>query len=229
MAIVYNENLEQGTPEWLEIRRGVVTASEMSKIITPTLRAANNETERKHVFEIAAQRISGFTEPHFVGEEMLRGVNDEPVARELYSENFSKVKECGFITNDDHGFTIGYSPDGLVGDDGLVEFKSRRQKFTIKTIVEGKVPDEHMLQVQTGLLVTGRKWCDFVSYCGGLPMMPVRVYPDDAVHNAILEAVSQFEVRVNEAIGKYYKALSLNHWVKTERPLEADDSGIIIL
>jgi predicted phage-related endonuclease len=92
------------------------------------------------------------------------------------------------VTNDDHGFVIGYSPDGLVDDDGLIECKSRRQKFQVETILADRVPEEYMLQIQTGLLVTGREWLDFVSYCAGLPMFIKRVFPDARYQEAIIAA-----------------------------------------
>lgn len=227
MTITYHPNLIQGSDEWLSSRRGLITASEMSKFLTPTLKIADNADTRMQVFELAAQRISCFTEPTYFGDEMLRGVSDEPIARQLYHENFASVTECGFITNNDHGFTIGYSPDGLVGDNGLIEIKSRRQKFTIQTIYEGKIPKEHMLQVQTGLLVTGRKWCDFITYHGGLPMMPIRVDPDPAVHEAIIEACAAFESKIAEVVATYRARLSSVKWVETERLVEAD--GEIVL
>lgn len=227
MTITYHPNLIQGSDEWLSSRRGLITASEMSKVLTPTLKIADNDQTRSHVYELAAQRINDYTEPTYFGDEMLRGVNDEPIARQLYHENFAPVTECGFITNDDHGFTIGYSPDGLIGDDGLIEIKSRRQKFMIQTISEGTVPKEHILQVQTGLLVTGRKWCDFISYHGGLPMMPIRVEPDPSVHEAIIEACAAFEKKIAEVVSTYRARLSSVKWVITERLVEAD--GEIVL
>lgn len=227
MTITYHPNLIQGSDEWLSSRRGLITASEMKFVLTPTLKIADNADTRMQVFELAAQRISCFTEPTYFGDEMLRGTLEEPIARQLYHDNFAPVTECGFITNDDHGFTVGYSPDGLVGDDGLIEIKSRRQKFTIQTIYEGKIPKEHMLQVQTGLLVTGRKWCDFITYHGGLPMMPIRVEPDPSVHEAIIEACAAFEKKIAEVVSTYRARLSSVKWVETERLVEAD--GEIVL
>jgi len=226
MTITYHPNLIQGSDEWLSSRRGLITASEMSKVLTPTLKIADNADTRSHVYELAAQRITGHTEPTYFGDEMLRGVSEEPLARQLYHDNFNPVTECGFITNDDHGFTIGYSPDGLVGDDGLIEIKSRRQKFMIQTISEGAVPKEHMLQVQTGLLVTGRKWCDFITYHGGLPMMPIRVEPDPVVHEAIIEACAAFEKKIAEVVATYRARLSSVKWVETERAPEPMDDMI---
>jgi predicted phage-related endonuclease len=134
---------------------------------------------------------------------MLRGEWDEVEARIKYREHFGPVTECGFITNDDHGFVIGYSPDGLVDDDGLIECKSRRQKFQVETILSDAVPAEYMLQIQTGLLVTRRKWLDFVSYCAGLPMFIKRVFPDARYQEAIIAAATDFERRLQEAQQKY--------------------------
>jgi predicted phage-related endonuclease len=167
--IRYHHNIEQGTEEWLAMRCGILTASEMNLIVTPTLKPASNDKERAHLFELLGQRITGYVEPRYVSDDMLRGQWDEIEARIKYRDHFGPVTECGFITNDDHGFVIGYSPDGLVGDDGLIECKSRRQRFQVETIVSDSVPVEYMLQLQTGLLVSGREWIDFISYCGGMP------------------------------------------------------------
>lgn len=227
MTITYHPEMIQGSDDWMSSRRGLITASEVRHIITPTLKIADNDNTRSHVYELAAQRITDYTEPTYLGDEMLRGVNDEPIARQLYNDNFSPVTECGFITNDDHGFTIGYSPDGLVGDDGLIEVKGRRGKFTVQSIVDGEVPKEHMLQIQTGLLVTGRKWCDYLSFTGGMPLLPIRVYPDEAVHEAIIKACTAFEAKIATVMNAYHERLLNEKWVMTERLIEAD--GEIVL
>jgi hypothetical protein len=161
MTITYHPDLIQGSDEWLAARCGILTASEMKLIITPTLKIASNEKERSHLYELMAQRITKYVEPHYVSDDMLRGQDDEIEARMLYSKHYSPVEEMGFITNDRWGFTIGYSPDGLVGNDGLIECKSRRQKFQVETIVESAPPVDFMLQVHTGLLVSERDWLDF--------------------------------------------------------------------
>jgi len=199
-------DLEQGSDEWHQIRNGLITASEVKLLVTPAkLTPANNDKSRAHLYELLAQRISGYTEPTYLSDDMLRGQEDEPEARELYSFEYDDVTEAGFITEDKWGFAIGYSPDGLIGNDGLIEIKSRRQKYQIETILNSTVPTEYMLQIQTGLLVTGRKWCDFISYCGGLPMVTIRVEPDPAMHDAILAALTEFERQLGE-MEKDYRA-----------------------
>lgn len=186
-------DLEQGTEEWFAVRRGMVTASVVGSLVTPTLKVASNETSRSLTALLVAERITGWTDPNYVSNDMLRGRVDEALARDLYSETYAPVTEVGFIVREGAGIKIGYSPDGLVGTDGLIEVKSRRAKKHIATILADEVPAENMAQCQGGLLVSGRAWCDFISYCGGLPMWHKRVYPDPAWQAAIIAAVQAFE------------------------------------
>jgi hypothetical protein len=219
-APVYHCDLIQGSDEWHAQRRGVLTASEMSLILTPKLKAASNDRERMHVNELSAQRISEYVEPSYIGDNMLRGWDDEIEARNLYSQHHAPVTEVGFITCDRWGFTIGYSPDGLVGDNGLIECKSRKQKFQIQTIATNEVPEEYVLQLQTGLLVTGRKWIDFISYSGGLPLFVKRVFPDAEMQAAIVEAATAFEQRVAARVAEYRATLeAMPKLIPTERKI----------
>lgn len=227
MTVTYHTDLIQGSDEWLAARCGLLTASEFDRIITPTLKIASNAKERAHCWELAAQRISQYVEPHYLSDAMLRGHEDEIAARDLYRKHFAKVTDCGFVTNDKWGFTLGCSPDGLVGDDGLIECKSRGQRFQIQTICEfyadGTIPEDFVLQVQGELLVTGRKWCDFLSYSGGLPMVAIRVFPDAKVQDAIVDAASKFEARINEVVSDYHAALeSETRLIPTERKVEQE-------
>jgi predicted phage-related endonuclease len=207
MTITYHADVVQGSDEWLAMRRGMLTASEMSRIITAkTLKPAADEKARTHVYELVAQRLTGYVEPQYVSDAMLRGHEDEAMALSIYCDKVEQATACGFVTNVRHGFPIGYSPDALVGDHGQVECKSRAQKYQAQTIVEhvltgsASIPAEYVIQVQTGLIVTERKWCDFVSYCGGMPMCIIRVYPDDAVQQAIIEAACDAESRIESML-----------------------------
>lgn len=227
MTIIIHEELIQGSEAWLAARCGILTASEMKLIVTKTLRVASNDKERIHLFELMAQRITKYVEPKFVSDSMLRGTCDEIEARALYAERYAPVTEVGFISNDRYGFVLGYSPDGLVGDDGLIECKSRGQRFQIETITEcfakGLAPEDYLLQLQTGLLVSEREWVDFISYSGGLPMIVIRVFPDNIVHDAILDASIAFEKRLVEKMERYRETLlGGGRWVPTERKVEME-------
>ena len=208
MAITEHPHIEQGTDEWHDLRRGIVTASTVGILITPrTIRPANNPTTRALTAQLVAERITGHTDPTYMTDDMWRGVEDEPRARHLYAETIAPVREVGFITRNDWGFTIGYSPDGLVGDDGLIEIKSRRPKKHLTTILTDEVPPENMAQIQAGLLVTGRDWCDYLSYSGGMPLWRIRVYPDARWQEAIVDAVAAFEDTAAQMIAAYEKAV----------------------
>ena len=195
--------LVQGTDEWLAQRCGIVTASVVGQLLTPTLKVANNDTSRGLTATLTAERITGHVEEHFVTADMWRGIQDEPIARALYAEHHAPVAELGFMVEDRWGFAIGYSPDGLVGDDGLIEIKSRRQKKHLQTILSGEVPPENMAQIQCALMVSGRAWCDYISYCGGMPLWTKRVAPDEAWFVAIVAAVEQFERTATAHIERY--------------------------
>ncbi len=223
MTITYHADLIQGSDEWLQQRCGLLTASEMKLVLTPTLRQANNDKLRAHVFEIAAQRLLGHVEPHYVSDDMLRGHDDEIEARMLYGKHIAPVSEVGFVTNNRWGFTLGYSPDALVGDDGQIECKSRRQKYQVQTIAQDEVPEEFVLQLQTGLLVTERSWIDFVSYSGGQPLFVKRVEPDPEIQAAIIAAAAEFEQRVADCMQSYRHTLAtMPVVIETERRVEQE-------
>lgn len=184
----------QGTDAWLDQRRGIVTASIVGRLLTSTRRVASNDTSRATVATLVAERITGWTDPVYVSDDMLRGTEDEPRALAEYADRTGyDVAFTGFMVRDDWGFPIGYSPDGLVGDDGLVECKSRRARKQLQTILDDEVPAENMAQLQCGLLVSGREWIDYVSYCGGMPLYVKRVLPDPEWFDAIVAAVRAFE------------------------------------
>lgn len=222
--ITYHTDVEQGSPEWLQLRCGLLSASEMKLVLTPTGKIANNDRVRAHIWEIAAQRVTRYVEPNYIGDDMLRGKVDEILARDLYDEKYAPVDQIGYVTNDQWGFTIGYSPDGLVGMDGLLECKSRRQKYQFETIATREVPEEYVLQIQTGLLVTGRSWLDFVSYSGGMKMFTKRVYPDPVMQDAIIKAATAFEASVQNKIEDYFATCEAPDMrlIQTERVVEME-------
>lgn len=195
--------LEQGSEDWLAARLGIVTASVVGQLITPTLKVANNDTSRSVTLTLLAERITGHSEPVYVSDDMMRGQMDEPIARAYYAEHHAPVTETGFMVEDGWGFDLGYSPDGLVGDDGLIEIKSRKPKIQLRTILSGEPPAENIAQMQAGMLVSGRKWCDYISWCGGMPPFVKRVHADQKWADVIVEAVRAFEEDAREKEADY--------------------------
>ena len=204
-SITVYESLEQGSSEWLEARRGIVTASEVHKLLTSNGRVATNQTARDYIADLAAERITGHVEDAYVSHEMRLGTLNEPYARDGYAEHHNvTVDEVGFMVKQFDGFKLGYSPDGLVNDDGLIEIKSRKPRIQINTILRDGVPKNNLPQIQAGLLVTGRAWCDYVSYSGGLPLWTQRVYPDRRWQDNIIEAVKNAETEIQKLVNLFH-------------------------
>ena len=221
MSLVIYESLEQGSDEWLDARAGMLTASMVGKLVTPSLKVASNDTSRGVTLTLAAERITGEVEYVHPSFDMQRGNEDEPIARAVYAEHFAPVDEIGFMAREFNGFTLGYSPDGMIHDDGLLEIKSRKPAIHLKTILSGKPPAENLAQLHTGLLVSGRDWIDYCSFSAGLPLWVTRIYPDPDWFAAIIAAAEAFETNVAEVITDYKhetKGLPL-----TERRIEIED------
>lgn len=203
MTVTVYDTLEQGSPEWLQARCGVLTASEIGKLLTSTLKVADNETSRALVYRIAAERITGEPEYMHPTFDMMRGTEDEPIARAAYVEHYAEVHEVGFIVRKEEDYTLGFSPDGLVGKHGFIEIKSRKPAIHMRTVLTDTVPAENMAQIMAGLLVSGRKWADYISYTPSHPLYVKRVHPDPAWFHALKEAARIFETRVTETITTY--------------------------
>jgi putative phage-type endonuclease len=197
------DDLMQGTDEWHDQRRGIVTASVVGKLLTATLRVADNLDSRGLTAVLVAERITGWTEMTFTNSDMMRGVLCEPIARDAYSKHHAPVTEVGFMRRDGDGWSLGCSPDGLVGDDGMIEIKSPRAKTHVRTILDDEVPAQYVAQCQAALLVSGRDWLDFVSFSGGLPLFTKRVLPDPDWHTAITAACEQFELNATDMLADY--------------------------
>lgn len=203
--ITYHKEVQQKSDEWFKLRCGLLTGSLVSEFFT--LKKNTEISQDKFngmVYELAAQRISNFVEPSFTSYHTDRGNIEEIYARQYYNDNYAPVDECGFVTRDiDSLVKVGFSPDGLIGDDGFIEIKSRIQKFQIETIVNNEVPAQYMPQVQFGLYVTQRKWCDFIQYSNGLPLFVKRVLPDYNWEKKIESAIESIEVKILDAILKF--------------------------
>lgn len=207
MALRVYESMEQGSPEWLQARAGIVTASTVGKLLTAGGKVASNDTSRALIETLIAERITGRVEPIFPSRDMQRGTLLEPEARRLYEGYHYPVQEVGFMVWEEPGIKLGYSPDGLTGDDeseGLIEIKSRTPRIHLRTIYTDTVPAENMAQLQAGMLVADKPWIDYISYSPGLPLYVKRVEPIPAWQTAICEAVERFEKIAEDQVYEYH-------------------------
>lgn len=183
--------------------------------LPPVYSVADNDTSRGITLTLAAERITGWTEDLPMNSDMWRGVESEPFARDAYSGHYAEVREFGFMVRSEGAWSLGYSPDGLVGDDGLIEVKAPRAKTHLRTILTDEVPTHYMPQLQAGLLVSGRAWIDFISYVGGMPLYRKRVEPDPKWFAAITAACTAFESNAAQIVADF-RAKSAD-MPKTER------------
>lgn len=176
---------EQGTPEWHAFRLGIPTASCFSDLLASGKGGSESATRTTYMEKLIGERISGSPMWSYSNEHMERGHEMEDEARKLYE----MVADCttqrvGFMRRND--LQCGASPDSLVGDDGLLEIKTKLPHLQVKALrrltkFKGnrRVPPEHADQLQGQLLVSGRQWVDFVSYWPGMPLFCVRVTRDE--------------------------------------------------
>lgn len=193
------EDLEQGSDDWLQARCGIPTSTTISAMLTPTGKIADNQTSRTAVNNLAAERLTNRPPDPIWSRDIERGHLDEPLAREVYEQwKGVDVAEVGFMTRNIGGNVIGFSPDGLVNDEGLVEIKSRKPQLQLQYVLTGDIPFAHFIQMQTGMFVSGRDWCDYCSYSGGLPMHIRRIHKDDTWQRRIIAALVVLEERAEE-------------------------------
>ncbi len=188
---------EQYSPAWWDNRRGVPTASEFNRILTPAKwqYAAGAET---YACELVGQLYDIEYGPanDFATTAMRNGTIMEPEARRYYSlQTDCDVQQVGFCTTDDGRF--GCSPDGLVGDDGGLELKHPQPATQVKWLMAGVVPPEYVAQIHGSLLITKRSWWDFLSYYPGMEPLLVRVVPDEKTVK-LAEALETFWARLVE-------------------------------
>jgi putative phage-type endonuclease len=222
----YYFEIDQGTDEWFAVRRGKITASAISRLLTASGKPASNDTSRGMVFQLLAERLTGESEPSYCNDDMMRGTMLEPYARDLYAKHYAPVQECGFITATLSGVELGYSPDGLVGDDGLIEIKSPRQKTHLQSLLTNEVPAQYISQVQTGLAVSGRSWCDFISYAPGLPLFVKRCVRDEITIAQLILAAQQAEEQLAGLMAHYLDLAPMYPATETIQP-ETDGEIII--
>ena len=202
------ESCEQGSEEWLSMRLGKVTASRVKDVLSKGRGNTPSKTAESYMMELIADVLTGEPKPFFENDAMRWGTETEPQARSMYEVNndFVSVKEVAFV---EHNEFIGISPDGLVGDDGLLEIKCPNTTTQLKRALSGDYSADYKAQIQMQLWVTERQWCDFVSFDPRLDCsagyLQQRVERDEEYIEEMKTKVYAFVERMNELIDQLTK------------------------
>jgi putative phage-type endonuclease len=189
----------QGTSEWLAERVGRVTASRIADVVAKT-KSGYGASRANYLAELTVERLTGQQAERFVSAAMEHGNQFEPEARESYEFlTGSSVEQVGFIPHPTIPMS-GASPDGIVGKDGLVEFKCPNSATHIETLLGRSVPSKYIAQMTWQLVCTGRKWCDFVSYD---PRMP----PDMRFFCSRIELDHAYAIELEAEVKKFLAEL----------------------
>ncbi|HDY86625.1 MAG TPA: exonuclease, partial [bacterium] len=158
-------------------RAGIPSSSNFDKIVTT--KGVASKSAQKYMYQLAGEKITGLKAETYQSKIMEQASITEGEARDFYElVNDVKINQVGFCYRDDRKL-YGASPDGLIGDDGLVEIKCPLLSTHVGYLLEAKLPTDYFQQVKGQLLVTGRKWVDFVSYYPGIKPLMVRVVRDE--------------------------------------------------
>ena len=183
--------LEQGTSEWFDATLSIPMVSDMARVVTHA-----QGTLAKHADGYIAQLLARLVtqEPERLGRHwMERGPAIEPEARDWYSHHFDRdVEQVGLVLNSG----AGYSPDGLIGEDGCLAIQCPKHATHVLYLMAGALPDCYKPFVHGALVVSERAWCDFVSYCPPFEPLCVRVGRDEYT-DKVANALADFLVRLS--------------------------------
>ena len=195
--------MEQRSEEWFQARLGKVTASRVADVLAK-IKSGESASRRNYKIQLVSERLTGEKQETYVNQAMQDGIDREQFARNRYVKQFGEVEEVGFVKHPT--LEAGASPDGLVGTDGIIEIKCPMGSTHTETLMTQEVPSKYVPQIQFQLLVTGRKWCDFVSYN---PMFPEnlqvfvrRVFANKEYQQELEDEVKQFLKEVDDVISK---------------------------
>lgn len=192
-------DFEQGTEEWLNIRKMIPTASMFKAVMSKGRGKAASLTRQTYMYKLAGEAITGELSETPQTAAMKRGHVMEVKARFLYElRTGNTVVQSGFYRDG----RMGCSLDGAIDEDGAIEIKSVAPHLLIDVLLTGQIPEEHIPQVQGQLLITGRKWCDFVAYYTGMPMMIVRVHKDPEYCRELYTEITKFNVELDQIVKK---------------------------
>jgi putative phage-type endonuclease len=195
--------MEQRSEEWFQARLGKVTASRVADVLSK-IKSGESASRRNYKIQLVSERLTGEKQETYINQAMQDGIDREFYAREKYVQQFGEVEEVGFVNHPT--LEAGASPDGMVGDDGLLEIKCPMGTTHTETLMTQEVPSKYIPQIQFQLRCTGRKWCDFVSYN---PMFPEhlqvfvkRVEADEVYQMELDKEIEAFLLEVQTIIDR---------------------------
>lgn len=192
-------NCDQGSPEWFVCRAGIPTASEFSTVLAKGKGGGDSVTRRKYMLTLIGELMTGKVIDGYTNAHMERGKEMEAEARDLYAMvTDAELTPVGFMRRGD----AGASPDSLVGDEGMLEIKTKLPHLQLECLLGDAVPSEHVLQLQGQLWISQRLWVDFVSYWPGLPLFRKRVFRDEQTIARIKVGVDEFNAELNDLLKK---------------------------
>ncbi len=184
-------DVKQGSPEWVKARLGLVTASEADALVSPEGKVRTGAGPLSYLYRKLTEKILGFQLNDFSSLDMSNGSIIEMEAIPWFEfEHEMKVERVGFCTDDAGRY--GFSPDGLLGDDGGLEIKCPSPAVALQYYIENVVPKDYILQLQFSLYVSKRKWWKFLSYSRQWPPLLLHVEPDEKIQTAIDRALGIF-------------------------------------
>lgn len=189
-------DFDQGSAEWFEARRGVPTASNFGALLAK----GEGKTRRTYLLKLVGEALTGELTEGFSNKHTDRGHEMEPTAREMYAfaHDVEPIK-VGFMRRG----RAGASPDSLVETNGLLEIKTKLPHLQLDVLDKKKLPSEHVPQVQGQLLVSGRDYCDFVSYWPRLPLFVIRVERDEKYIKTLEQEIADFVGELDMYINRY--------------------------
>lgn len=206
-------DIKQGTIEWKQQRLGRATASRISDIVAKT-KTGWGASRANYAAQLIAERLTGLPQDSYSNAAMVWGTDTEPKARIAY-EFFSgtAVVETGYINHPSIEMS-GCSPDGLIGDDGLVELKCPNTATHIDALLGEPIEKKYLTQMQWQMACTGRKWCDFVSFD---PRLPVDLQTKIIRINRDVELIASLEKDVKDFLTEIdAKVVALQKLVQKE-------------
>ena len=202
---------EQRTEQWYQARVGMITASKFADVLAKGRGNAESKTRNTYIRQIAIERLTGLPLDNYTNPYMEYGCEMEEEAREAYTlQTGNTVEQVGFCKHDDW---VGVSPDGLVGWDGLCEIKCPKTETHFGYIWGDSIPKSYYAQMQGQMWVTGRQWCDFVSYDRRVDVQPLfiqRILRDDKFIAELQDGIQEF-IHGNKGVIEHIKKIDPNY------------------